>query len=154
MVLLTCSTPSLAGVLALSSNAAEAGSATEDTPSSDCSSPPLSSSGAFRCTGTAGCIIAFATAALAAAAASAPAAVAVLAMLAVGFVFLVLGSLGFRAQDGLPVGDDMVVVGMDFAESQETTTVSAIFDEGGLQGWFDPGYTGEVDVSFELLLVL
>ena len=48
---------------------------------------------------------------------------------------------------------DLIVVGMDFAESQEAVTVPAIFHEGGLQGRFDPCDLREIDVSFQLLLV-
>jgi hypothetical protein len=43
---------------------------------------------------------------------------------------------------------------MDFTEGEETVTVPAIFDKSGLKGRFDARYAGEIDVSFELLLVL
>ena len=43
---------------------------------------------------------------------------------------------------------------MDFAEGQEAVAVAAIFDEGGLKRRFDARYPGEIDISFELLLVL
>ena len=94
--------------------------------------------------------------AVAAAAAAAASLAALLPLLAgVLFVLLVFGFLRFRAQQRLTIGDrDLVVVGMDFAEGEETVPVSAIFDEGCLKGRFDAGYAGEVDVSFELLLVL
>ena len=70
-------------------------------------------------------------------------------------VVLVLGLLGLGAQQRLPVGDrDLVVVGMDFAEGEEAVTVPAIFDEGSLERRFYAGDPREIDVSFELLLVL
>ena len=51
----------------------------------------------------------------------------------------------------LPVGDrDLVVVGMDFAERQETMAVAAIVDEGGLERRFYPRDLGEVDVAAKL----
>jgi hypothetical protein len=60
--------------------------------------------------------------------------------------------LGFGLDQRLPVGDgDLVVIGMDFAEGQESMTVPAVFDEGGLEGGFDPGDLGEVDVTAQLL---
>ncbi|WP_283810012.1 hypothetical protein [Bradyrhizobium guangzhouense] len=52
----------------------------------------------------------------------------------------------------LPVGDgDLVIVGMDFAESEEAVAIAAIFNEGGLERGFDPGDLGEVNVSAQLL---
>ena len=63
-----------------------------------------------------------------------------------GFLVLLL-----FAQQGFAVGDgDLVVVGMNFAESEETVAVAAIFDKGRLQGGFDPGDLGEVDIASEL----
>ena len=70
-------------------------------------------------------------------------------------VVFVLGLLRFGAQQGLTVGDrDLVIIGVNFTEGEKTVTVAAIFDKGCLEGRFDAGYAGEVDVSFELLLVL
>ncbi|WP_313754707.1 hypothetical protein [Bradyrhizobium sp. WYCCWR 12699] len=52
----------------------------------------------------------------------------------------------------LPVGDrDLIVVGMDFTEGEETVAVAAIFDEGGLERGFDPCDLGEVDIPAQLL---
>jgi hypothetical protein len=66
-----------------------------------------------------------------------------------------LGFRGLGAQKRLPIGyRDLIVVGVDFAEGKETVTVSAILDESSLEGWFYAGYPREIDVSFELLLVL
>jgi hypothetical protein len=51
----------------------------------------------------------------------------------------------------LPVGDrDLVIIGMDFAESKKAMTVAAILDEGGLQRGFDPRDLGEIDVAAKL----
>ena len=43
---------------------------------------------------------------------------------------------------------------MDFTEGEEAVTVPAIFDEGSLERRFYAGHPREIDVSFELLLVL
>ena len=50
------------------------------------------------------------------------------------FLFgLAMGAL-VRLDQGLTVGDrNLIVVGMDFAEGQETMAVAAIFDERRLQ---------------------
>ena len=42
---------------------------------------------------------------------------------------------------------------MDFAEGQEAVAVSAVIDERRLKRRFDPGDLGEIDVSFELLVL-
>ena len=75
---------------------------------------------------------------------------------AIGTVFAFFLGLAMGALIGLdqrlPVGDrDLVIIGMDFAEGQETVTVAAIFDEGGLQRRFDPGDFGEIDITAKLL---
>ncbi len=88
------------------------------------------------------------------AASAAPVAAAALLGFAV-LVFLRPSLLGLGAEQRLPVGDgDLVIVGMDFAEGQEAMAVAAILDERGLQGRLHPRHAGEVDISFELLLVL
>ena len=43
---------------------------------------------------------------------------------------------------------------MDFVEGKETVTVSAIFDEGSLQGRLYPSDLGEVDVALYLTPVV
>src|SRR5690606_34562488 len=52
---------------------------------------------------------------------------------------VVLGVLALLLLDQrLPVGDgDLVIVGMDFGEGEETVAVAAIFDKGSLQRGFD-----------------
>ena len=61
--------------------------------------------------------------------------------------------LGLHLDQALPVGDrDLVVVGMDLAERQETVAIAAVFDERGLETGFYPDDLGEVDVAFELSL--
>ena len=47
---------------------------------------------------------------------------------------------------------DLVIIRMNFAEGEETVTVAAEVDESCLQRWFDPGYLGEVNVAFDLLV--
>ena len=70
-------------------------------------------------------------------------------------IVILFSSLGLGAQERLTVGHrDLIVVGMDFAEGQETVTVAAILDEGGLKRRFDARHTRQIDVSLELLLVL
>jgi len=68
---------------------------------------------------------------------------------------LFLGSvLGFLAQQRLAIlARDLIIIWVDFAEGQEAVTVAAIVDEGRLQRRFDPGYLGEIDVAFELLVL-
>ena len=63
---------------------------------------------------------------------------------------LAMGALvGF--DQGLAVGDrNLIIIGMDFAEGQETVTVAAIFDKGGLQRRLYARDLGEVDVSTQL----
>ena len=71
------------------------------------------------------------------------------------FVVLVLGFFRLGAQQRLTIGDrDLVVVGMNFAESEEAMAVSAILDECSLKGRFDARYARQIDVSFKLFLVL
>jgi hypothetical protein len=65
------------------------------------------------------------------------------------FGFAVGTLIGFDQR--LPIRDrDLVVVGMDFAESQEAMAVAAILDEGRLQRRLYAGNLGEVDVAAQL----
>jgi hypothetical protein len=75
---------------------------------------------------------------------------------AAGTVFGFFLGLAMRAFVGfdqrLTVGDrNLVIVGMDFAESQEAVAIAAIFDEGGLQRRFYAGDLGEIDIAAQLL---
>ncbi|MGV7218009.1 hypothetical protein [Bradyrhizobium sp. UFLA05-112] len=74
----------------------------------------------------------------------------------VGTVLVLLLGLAMSLLLGLdqrlPIGNrDLVVVGMDFAEGKEAVAVAAIFDEGGLEGRFDPCDLGEIDIAAQLL---
>ena len=78
------------------------------------------------------------------------------AAVAVGTVFGFFLGLAMRAFVGfdqrLTVGDrNLVIVGMDFAESQEAVAIAAIFDERGLQRRFYAGDLGEIDIAAQLL---
>ena len=66
------------------------------------------------------------------------------------FLGLAMGALvGFDQR--LTVGNrNLVIIGMDFAEGEETVTVAAIFDEGGLQRRLYARDLGEVDISTQL----
>ncbi len=65
-------------------------------------------------------------------------------------LFLGARILGLHLDQALPVGDrDLVVVGVDFAESEESVAVAAVFHEGGLQAGFHPHHLGQVDVALE-----
>src|SRR5690606_3087440 len=100
-------------------------------------------------------ILAIAGRGLAAAPAAAPApAAAILA--ALGFLLvLVLILRGLGRQQRLPIRHgDLVIVRMDFAECEKAVPVAAIFDEGGLEGGFNPRHAGQIDVSLELFLGL
>jgi hypothetical protein len=67
---------------------------------------------------------------------------------------LVRGVLGLFGQQGLAVFlGDLVIVGMDFAERQETVTIAAEVDESRLQGRFYPGNFSEIDIAFDLLVI-
>ena len=73
---------------------------------------------------------------------------------AVLFLFLGAGHRPLFLDQRLTVGDrDLVVVGVDFGEGQETMPVPAIFHEGRLQRRFDPRHLGQVDVPGQLALV-
>ena len=62
--------------------------------------------------------------------------------------------LGFLAQQGVAVGlGDLVIIGVDFAEGEEAVAIAAIVDERRLERRFDPGYLGEIDITFELLVL-
>ncbi|WP_271519937.1 MULTISPECIES: hypothetical protein [Bradyrhizobium] len=77
-------------------------------------------------------------------------AAAVRAILAL-FLGLAMG-LFLGLDQRLPVGDrDLIIVGMNFAESEEAVAITAIFHEGGLERGFDPCDLGEVDVPAQLL---
>lgn len=39
---------------------------------------------------------------------------------------------------------------MDFVERQKTMSISTVFNKGGLQGRFDPGYFCKVDIARKL----
>ena len=64
------------------------------------------------------------------------------------------GMLGFLAEQRFAVGlRDLVIIGMDFAKGEEAVAVAAIIDERRLERRFDPGYLGEIDIAFELLVL-
>ena len=63
------------------------------------------------------------------------------------------GLFGGFAQQGFTVfGRKLVVIGVDFAEGEETVAVAAILDKGGLERGLHPGHFGEIDVSAELFV--
>ena len=63
------------------------------------------------------------------------------------------GALLF-GNEALPVGDrDLVIVGMDFAEGQKAVAIPAVVDESRLQRRLNARYLGEIDVTFELLVL-
>src|SRR5262249_8984036 len=54
----------------------------------------------------------------------------------------------------LPVGDrDLIIVGMDFAEGQETVAVAAVIDQGSLQRRLDARHLGQIDIAAKLFTV-
>ena len=73
-------------------------------------------------------------------------------MMAVFVLFLGLAMSALVGFDQcLTIRDrDLVVVGMDFAEGEETVAVAAVFDEGRLQRRFNTGNLGEIDVAAKL----
>jgi hypothetical protein len=75
---------------------------------------------------------------------------------AVGAIFRFF--LGFavrslvRLDQGLTIRNrDLVVIGMDFAESQKAVTIAAIFDERGLERRLYARDLGEIDIAAQLL---
>jgi hypothetical protein len=61
-----------------------------------------------------------------------------------------MGAL-FRFDQRLTIGDrDLVIIRMNFAESQEAVAVAAILDEGSLQRRLDPRYLGKIDIAAQL----
>ena len=65
-----------------------------------------------------------------------------------------LGTQGlFFGQQCFAVGDrNAVVIGMDFAERQETVTITAVIYKGGLERRLDLGDLCEIDIALELRL--
>jgi len=62
--------------------------------------------------------------------------------------------LGLLAEQRLAVLlGDLVIVRVDFGESEEAVTVAAIIDERRLQRRLDPSHFGEIDISLELLVL-
>ena len=77
---------------------------------------------------------------------------AVVIVMIVIIVFFTVGGIVLLLlfQQGETVGDrDLVIVGVDFGEGQKAMAVAAVIHEGCLQRGFNPGYLGEVDVTFE-----
>src|SRR5206468_7675664 len=88
--------------------------------------------------------------------AAAAARTAVAAAAAVGAVFAFFLGFAMRAlfglDQGLTVSDrDLIIVRVNFAESEKAVAVAAIFDEGSLQRWLYSRDLGEVDVAAQLL---
>jgi hypothetical protein len=91
---------------------------------------------------------AIATAAAARAAVTAAAAVGAVFAFFLGFAMRAL----FGLDQGLTVSDrDLIIVRVNFAESEKAVAVAAIFDEGSLQRWLYSRDLGEVDVAAQLL---
>ena len=64
------------------------------------------------------------------------------------------GMLGLLAEQRLAILlGDLIIIRVDFAEGQEAVAIAAIIDERRLQRRFDPGYLGEIDIAFELLVL-
>ena len=60
------------------------------------------------------------------------------------------GALGalLLVDQGLPVGDrNLVIIGMDFAESEKSVTIAAVIDKGGLQRRLDARHFGQIDIA-------
>ena len=60
----------------------------------------------------------------------------------------------FLGDQRLPVGDrDLVVVRMNFGESEKAVAIAAVIHKGGLQRWLNARNLGEIDVTAKLLAV-
>ena len=63
-----------------------------------------------------------------------------------GFVLSLSGC--FLIEERLAIGHgDLVIVGMDFVEGQESVAIAAVFDEGGLERRLHARDLGEVDIA-------
>ncbi|MNT01823.1 hypothetical protein D3C72_1363070 [compost metagenome] len=63
--------------------------------------------------------------------------------------------LGFRLQESLTVGKrDLVIIRMDFRESEKAVTVSTVIDEGRLKGGLNASDLGKIDIAADLFFVL
>ena len=87
---------------------------------------------------------------------AAPARIAVPRAAAAGAVFRLLFGFAVGAfvglDQGLTVGNrNLIVVGVDFTEGQKAVTVSAVFDECGLQRRLYTSDLGKIDVAAQLL---
>ena len=67
-------------------------------------------------------------------------------------LFLGMGAL-FLQQRLTVLARDLIIIGVNFAESQETVTVAAIIDEGGLERRLHARHFGEIDIALELLVL-
>jgi hypothetical protein len=64
------------------------------------------------------------------------------------------GMLRFLAKQGFTIfARDLIIIRVDFAKGQEAVAVSAVVDKRRLKRGFDPGYLGEIDIAFELLVL-
>jgi hypothetical protein len=68
-----------------------------------------------------------------------------------GFFFRLAMGAFIRLDQRLTVGDRyLVIVGMNFAESEKAVAVAAIFDKRGLQRRFDAGDLRQINVAAQL----
>ncbi len=77
--------------------------------------------------------------------------------LVTGILFILgrlLGVLRLCGEQSLTVGEgDLVVIGMNFAEGEETVAVAAIFDERSLKTGLYPRDLGKIDITADLVFV-
>jgi len=72
-------------------------------------------------------------------------------MLGIFFFISAFGSRRLMPEDRFAIGNgDLVIVRMDFAESEEAMAIAAIFHKSRLQRRFDARYFGEIDIASEL----
>src|SRR5664279_1582774 len=75
-------------------------------------------------------------------------AMAAATLLAVGLVLVLAMCARFFLEQRLPVGDgDLVVVGMDLGEREETVAVPAVVDEGGLERGLHARHLGQIYIA-------
>ena len=76
------------------------------------------------------------------------------APLALWLLIVVAMRARFFFQQRLTVGDrDLVIIGMDFRESEETVAIAAVVDERGLQRGLYARDLGEIDITAQRFLV-
>ena len=117
----------------------------------------IGSSGVFVGSIELGCVVFLPWTTAAAAAITRTAIIAIAATLFAGVLLVILVlACSFRLgiDQGLPIGDrDLVVIRMNFAESEKAMAITAILNECSLKGRFYTRHPRQIDIAFDLFLM-